>query len=217
VDACESGFAAGKGRITRFFGEAYSKAASVATAINSFKAAGIWPVNPAVIKDNEFAPSDVTKRPLSAVQLFEVQSLESSRDNATDVEPLSLSVPQMEADNGAEADVSPLPSRTQSERRPIKAASICPIPVRSRPINQRRATLGATLLTSLPYKSSLEEKLGKIKNEKNCCRKSPKANKISRTNKQKVKATSEARQTWFKNKDKSCSREKVHFQQAKNT
>jgi len=109
VDAwmrANSGMAAGEGQITRFFGEAYNKAASVATAINGFKAAGIWPVDPAVIKDSEFAPSDVTERPLSAVQLSDVQSLESSRDNATDVEPLSLSVPQMEADNGAEADVS---------------------------------------------------------------------------------------------------------------
>jgi len=39
----------GEGRIMRFFDEAY-KAASVATAINGFKAAGIWAVDPTVIK-----------------------------------------------------------------------------------------------------------------------------------------------------------------------
>jgi len=103
--------------------------------------------------------------------LSEVQSLESSQDNATNVEPSAMSFPEVEADNSAseipqvvEADGSPLPSRIQSER--IKAASICPIPVRSRPVNKRRSTLGATVLTSSPYKSSLEEKLGRTKSKK---------------------------------------------------
>jgi len=43
------GLAVGEQRITRFFGEAYNKAASVATAVNGFKAAGIWPVDPSVL------------------------------------------------------------------------------------------------------------------------------------------------------------------------
>jgi hypothetical protein len=32
-------------KITMFFGEAYSKAAYIATAVNGFKKAGIWPVD----------------------------------------------------------------------------------------------------------------------------------------------------------------------------
>jgi len=60
------GFATSEQNITQFFGEAYGKAASIATAVNGFRTAGIWPVNPHVIDDEDFAPSDVTERPLPA-------------------------------------------------------------------------------------------------------------------------------------------------------
>ena len=51
-----------------------------------------------IVKDSEFAPSDVTERPLSTVESATVQSLESPRDNATEIE---LSVPEVEADSSA--------------------------------------------------------------------------------------------------------------------
>ena len=162
------GLAVGEQRITRFFGEAYNKAASVATAVNGFKAAGIWPVDQSVIKDSEFAPSDVTERPLSTVESATVQSLESPRDNATEIE---LSVPEVEADSSAadstdaaKKDSSLSCSAVKSDR--VKAASICPIPVRRQAVSKRRSTLGATLLTSSPYKSSLEEKLSAMKGKR---------------------------------------------------
>jgi len=50
-------------KVTKFFGEAYSKAACIATAVNGFQKAGIWPVNAGAIRDEEFAPSDVTEKP----------------------------------------------------------------------------------------------------------------------------------------------------------
>ena len=45
-------------KVTQFFGEPYSEA-----AVNGFKKSGIWPINPNVIGDEEFAPSDVTEKP----------------------------------------------------------------------------------------------------------------------------------------------------------
>ena len=134
-----------------------------------------------------------------------MQSLESSQDNATNVEPSAMSFPEVEADNSAseipqvvEADGSPLPSRIQSER--IKAASICPIPVRSRPLNKRRSTLGATVLTSSPYKSSLEEKLGRTKSKKSSEENHLKPTKSAAQAGKEVKATSDSHQTWRKTK-----------------
>jgi len=132
------GLEVGEQWITLFFREAYNKAALVAMAVNGFKAAGIWPVDPSVIKDSEFAPTDVTERPLLILELATVQSLESSRDNTTKIE---RSVPEVEAGSSAH----------------------CPIPVRRQAVSKRRSTLGVTLLTSSPYKSSLEEKLSLVR------------------------------------------------------
>jgi len=121
-----------------------------------------------IVKDSEFAPSDVTERPLSTVESATVQSLESPRDNATETE---LSVPEVEADSSAadstdaaKKDSSLSCSAVKSDR--VKAVSICPIPVRRQAVSKRRSTLGATLLTSSPYKSSLEEKLSAMKGKR---------------------------------------------------
>jgi len=59
------GLAVAEQKVTQFFGEAYSKAASTGTAVNGFKKSGIWPINPDAIADEEFAPSDVTEKPQS--------------------------------------------------------------------------------------------------------------------------------------------------------
>jgi hypothetical protein len=55
-------------KVTKFFGEAYSQAACISTAVNGFKKGGVWPVNPNAIEDEEFAPSDVTEQHL-AIQM----------------------------------------------------------------------------------------------------------------------------------------------------
>ncbi|RUS87413.1 hypothetical protein EGW08_004867 [Elysia chlorotica] len=56
-------------RITMFdiagiFGTAYTKAATMAHAVNGFAACGIWPFNDDMFTDNDFAPSMVTDVPL---------------------------------------------------------------------------------------------------------------------------------------------------------
>ena len=50
-------------KVTQFFGEPYSEAATISTAVNGFKKSGIWPINRNVIGDEEFAPSNVTEKP----------------------------------------------------------------------------------------------------------------------------------------------------------
>lgn len=47
-------------QVCHIFGIAYQRAASLETASNGFRNAGIWPVDRHVFKDCDFAPSDVT-------------------------------------------------------------------------------------------------------------------------------------------------------------
>ena len=55
-------------QVSRLFGEAYGKAATIATATNAFKKCGIWPCNPNVFEDHEFAGSKTTDRPNTNVK-----------------------------------------------------------------------------------------------------------------------------------------------------
>jgi len=50
--------------VAEAFGEAYGKAATIETAINSFRKCGIWPYNLDVFSEAEFAPAETTDRPL---------------------------------------------------------------------------------------------------------------------------------------------------------
>ncbi|XP_011859972.1 PREDICTED: uncharacterized protein LOC105557363 [Vollenhovia emeryi] len=53
--------------IAKLFGRAYSKGASVQNAIQGFKKPGIWPYNPHVFNDEDYAPSSMTDRPVKDV------------------------------------------------------------------------------------------------------------------------------------------------------
>ena len=61
---CNPGMPVSELKLCGFFNTAYCKAASIGNAVNGFKSTGIWPINRFVIDDHEFAPSDVTERPL---------------------------------------------------------------------------------------------------------------------------------------------------------
>ena len=186
-----------------FFGEAYNKAASVATAVNGFKAAGIWPVDPSVISEDEFAPSDVTERPLVAEQSVEQPSCNS----VPNVEPPLATVATDISASGSRGvlQTNDIPSCSGAEPELVKAATICPVPVRAQTVSNRRSTLGATILTSSPYKISLEEKLKKkkgIKAPENKAhdQQNDKRNKAETQNEGKPKAASMQRQQSKKRK-----------------
>jgi len=51
-----------EGQVARFVGIAYGRASTVGTAASGFRKAGIYPYNPDVFEDWEFAPSSVTDR-----------------------------------------------------------------------------------------------------------------------------------------------------------
>jgi len=194
------GLAVSEQKITQFFGEAYGKAASIATAVNGFRTAGIWPVNPNVIDVAEFAPSDVTERPLPASlsQTSEaqistacpqtVELLVDSEDGHTttmqlelfsdaDVDATGVDLHLVHTSTVAESSIvtaivghgdlcdslQPLSAEASNQlsipAAPISAAKICPLPVRQSAVVRKRTSMGATVLTSSPYKVALEERI----------------------------------------------------------
>lgn len=52
-------------QVAEAFSDAFGKAATVATAVNSFAKCGIWPVNPYVFTDADYSAAETTDRPLA--------------------------------------------------------------------------------------------------------------------------------------------------------
>lgn len=67
-------------QISKLYGNAFIRAATMATALSGFKKTGTWPVNPAVFHDSDYAPSETTDRPLAdhCLQLAGTASLQSA-------------------------------------------------------------------------------------------------------------------------------------------
>jgi len=64
------------------FGSAYTRASTATNAINGFKKCGIFPFNPDVFGEADYAPSDVTDLPMSSF----------SNPSANDVEDQPVSI-----------------------------------------------------------------------------------------------------------------------------
>ena len=68
-------------QISQLFGLAYEKSANVSCAVNGFRKAGIFPLNPLVFDESDFEPSEVTDRPAPAKDC-------STIDNAPEEAPV---------------------------------------------------------------------------------------------------------------------------------
>ncbi|KAJ4440821.1 hypothetical protein ANN_10667 [Periplaneta americana] len=51
-------------QVSKLHGSAFVRAATMITAINGFRKTGIWPVNPYVFGEHDYAPSETTDRPV---------------------------------------------------------------------------------------------------------------------------------------------------------
>lgn len=60
--------------VAKIFGPAYSKGATPQYAVSGFKATGLWPLNPFIFGDEEYAPASVTDRPESSTVMEHINS-----------------------------------------------------------------------------------------------------------------------------------------------
>lgn len=135
--------------VASLFGDAYEKTATIGKASSGFRSTGIWPYNPDVFDQAEFAPSSVTDKPLASAADVIVAEPSTSNDQ-----------PEQVSSDYADTllQISPLP----------KAVVV--------PGARKRKATGSEVITSSPYKNALVEK--KLENKKTA-RKTAKGKKVT--------------------------------------
>lgn len=166
-------------QIAKLFGNAFVKAATMATAINSFRKTGIWPTDRNVFTDVDFVAAETTNLPIQedaeAPVIPETIATENESENIGNVpgcsfwpdkdRPKSLAVSR----NLNKLDLSPivtpkpLPIHVTPEKSmALSPEDIIPIPVVTDTIKRQKRKRGKTvILTSTPYKNELHEKADK--------------------------------------------------------
>lgn len=76
-------------QVAEIFGKAFIETSTMATAVNGFKKCGIWPYDPTVFSETDFAPSLVTDIPLT-------QTLTSATTNVAVTAPAELETQQVD-------------------------------------------------------------------------------------------------------------------------
>jgi len=75
--------------VAEIFGLAFVKAATMTTAMNSFKSTGIFPFNPDVFKDSDFVASDTTNvEPMETIEVSQDKDIVNILDLQTVVPPI---------------------------------------------------------------------------------------------------------------------------------
>lgn len=109
-------------QISKLYGNAFVKAATMSTAINGFCKTGVWPVNQGVFSDHDYAPSETTDRPLA------VTDNEPSIPGATNTHQLSAAFNSLQP---AAASYLPQPAAVSSSLQPAAESNMTPPAVAS--------------------------------------------------------------------------------------
>ncbi|KAB0801682.1 hypothetical protein PPYR_03868 [Photinus pyralis] len=116
--------------MTALLCEAYSRAATINTFVNGFRAAGIWPVNRHVFSVGDFAPAEA---------LLD----DTIRRQESTPEPEQL----------------PIDQETLPDENDASVLNILPLPQHREGLKKRKQSQSAVVLTSTPYTKELEEKI----------------------------------------------------------
>lgn len=146
-------------QISKLFGEAYLRAATPTTAINGFRKCGIYPYNPDVFTDVDFAASEVTDQPfMQNSQQQEV--LDGSTEISTEIESQPSSSSTLTLSN---RPITPQPTSCSSGTRVflVSPEDIHPVPKSTHARAQKRKRGTATILTDSPYKNELLQEINK--------------------------------------------------------
>lgn len=140
-------------QLCAIFSPAYNRVSNIEKAVKGFQCSGIFPFNPDVFDDEDFAPARVTEQ-----ALMENSAASSSNGTGSQAAGPPLQEPsarklktKKKSDNQNTLNHIPKHSR-------VTVAEICPYPHVNNTSSRKRRAESATLLTSTPYKSSLEKK-----------------------------------------------------------
>ena len=134
--------------LCELFTPAYQRVASIEKAVNGFRCSGIFPLNPDVFDDADFAPANVTELP-NPHEPTASQAGQGSTQNEADTEPLTTA---KQGDNSSQVNIPAAVHITVQEISPLPRAA------HSSSKTRKRKAERATVLTSTPNKRILEEK-----------------------------------------------------------
>jgi len=168
--------------VAEIFGLAFAKAATMTTAMNSFKSTGIFPFNPDVFTDSDFIASETTN----------VETIEVLQEYGQEIhEPVSILSPTQipttsnntmctgQIESSQSNLISPITpvSKKNTSFPQVSPIDVIPIPQQSHENKQKkkknsRAKGKTAILTDSPYKNELQQqqlnqKIKLIKKEKN--------------------------------------------------
>lgn len=149
-------------QVAGLFGKAFIRAATMATAINGFRACGIWPANPNIFTDADFIAAETTN----------IVQEKDNTNNQSEIQPTSSQTPPSD-EVPSTPNISPIPgpsninsnsSSIESQASPKSPGfpltspkmimDIPKAPIKKR-VNRKRGT--TAILTDSPYKNELEE------------------------------------------------------------
>ena len=171
-------------QVGKLFRAAFSRAASVQTAIHGFEKTGIFPFNRDVFPEHLYAPSDTTDRPLENIPGVQQETSCLQKDSTALVEPnnFTLKDNQVQPSTSKCQEIRLLTSTDEEsqrstskleEARPSTSAFVVSPKVLMPPpqeenrnnIRPNRKKGKTAILTSSPYKEELETDLAQKKNK----------------------------------------------------
>ncbi|KAF0705195.1 tigger transposable element-derived protein 6-like, partial [Aphis craccivora] len=179
--------------IGQLFGEAYSKAATLRTALNGFKACGIEPQSivleqvqqytPVDTRDIIYSTNDTSQNTVFPTVLEQVQQCEATTTNEIDISSLCQPGPSNRDGLTYDEYIPNVQEPVVSQPKTVKLPNL-PIATRN-PSTRKRDKLPSMILTSSPVKNHLEKK----KNLKEELMKAKEQRKLKRLEKTKTKNT----------------------------
>ena len=179
------------------FGKAFLRSATLDKAVTGFRGSGIWPFDPNIFSDEDFAAVAVTDQDPMILE----EAKQSTEQPGDQQQPLSIENQVTIAPPPDSHQAVPSTSGLTREMARELVNTISPLPKASKAPRVRKAEKAA-LLTSSPYKTALESKLQQQKPKAKHIQKTKAPtkkgkSKATRNNKKKPLSSSSDEETWL--------------------
>lgn len=144
--------------LAAFLNKAFIKVASIEKSISGFRTAGIYPVNPDIFDENDFAPS-VTQEALLVETVF-------ANQNSNSIETTENMNNLPTSSHKESETISIAKPSTSKTRNQVQITDVAPIPSKKRRVASRKHScenIHSEILTASPQRRKLQEKLEKQK------------------------------------------------------